>query len=160
MSKPAPLNITICRVVPAPPATVYRLISDITTMSRYSPETVATSWLGDGRAHVGARFKGTNVIGKLRWSTKPTVTAADPGVRFAFQVPGRSGPMWTYQLEPVDGGTLVTESMMQTAPSPALIRFLQRRAGAADRAAHLRQGMIVTLDRLAATAASLNTASR
>jgi len=160
MSKPTPLSMTVSRVVPASPSTVYDLISDITTMSRYSPETVASSWLGDAGPHVGARFKGTNVIGKLRWSTKPAVTAADPGVRFAFQVPGRSGPLWTYHFEPVDGGTLVTESMIQTVPSPVLIRFLQRRAGVADRAAHLRQGMIVTLDRLATAAAALDSASR
>ena len=161
MSKPAPLSVTVSRVVPASPTTAYDLISDVTTMSRYSPETVATSWLdGAGSPRVGARFKGTNVIGKLRWSTKPTITAADPGTRFAFQVPGRSGPLWTYLFEPVDGGTMVTESMSQAVPSPALIRLLQRRAGAGDRAAHLRQGMIVTLDRLAAAAAALDTARR
>jgi hypothetical protein len=160
MSKPTPLSISVSRVVPAPPTTVYDLISDITEMNRYSPETVAAGWLDGGGPRVGARFKGTNVIGKLRWSTKPTITAADPGVRFAFQVPGRSGPLWTYLFEPVDGGTLVTESMSQPVPSPALIRFLQRRAGAADRATHLRQGMIVTLDRLAAAAVLLDDASR
>lgn len=161
MNKPAPLRITVSRVVPAPPVTVYELISDITTMNRYSPETVATCWLGGaGSALVGARFKGTNAIGKMRWSTRPRVTTADPGVRFAFQVPGRSGPLWTYRFEPVDGGTLVTESMTQAVPSPALIRFLQHRAGAADRATHLRRGMIVTLDRLAAAAAALDPAGR
>jgi hypothetical protein len=160
MSKPAPLSITVSRVVPASPATAYDLISDITTMSTYSPETVATSWLdGAESPRVGARFKGTNVIGKLRWSTKPTITAAKSGARFAFQVPGPSGPLWSYLFEPVDGGTLVTESMSQTTPSPAFIRFMQRRAGAVDRAADLRRGMIVTLDRLAAAAAALDTAS-
>jgi hypothetical protein len=160
MSKPAPLSVTVSRVVPAAPGCVYELISDVTTMNRYSPETVATCWLvGDG-PRVGAKFKGTNVIGKMRWSTKPTITAAEPGVRFAFQVPGRSGPLWTYLFEPAGGGTLVTESMSQALPSPALIRFMQRHAGVDDRAAHLRRGMIVTLDRLAAAAAALDTASR
>ena len=161
MNKPTPLKITVSRVVPAPPGTVYDLISDVTTINRYSPETVAAGWLdGAASARVGARFKGTNVIGKLRWSTKPTVTAADPGRRFAFQVPGRSGPLWTYRFEPADGGTLVTESMSQAVPSPAFIRYLQRRAGVVDRAAHMRQGMIVTLDRLAVAAAELDGVNR
>ncbi|MET0863333.1 MAG: SRPBCC family protein [Nakamurella sp.] len=155
MSKPTPLSITVSMLVPATPAATYDLISDITAMSRYSPETVATEWL-DGATEplVGARFKGTNVIGKLRWSTKPTITAAERGSCFAFRVPGRSGPLWTYLFEPVEGGTLVTESMSQSVPSPLPIRILQRRAGVTDRDEHLRRGMIVTLDRLALAAAS------
>jgi len=148
-----PLSVSVSTVIPAPAATVYRLISDITLMNRYSPETVSTGWLGDATGPaVGVRFKGTNVIGRSRWSTKPTITAADPGVCFAFKVPGASGPLWTYRLEPVDGGTLVTESMRQDKPSPAIIRLLRRASGVTDRAEHLRQGMIVTLDRLAAAA--------
>ena len=42
--------------------------------------------------------------------------------------------------------------MQQNRPSPLLIRIIQRRAGVVDRSAHLRQGMITTLDRLAAAA--------
>ena len=153
MTKPAPLAISVTALIRTDPATVYDLISDINRMNQFSPETVQTSWLdGATEARVGARFKGTNAIGGTRWSTKPVVTAADPGQRFAFTVPGRSGPVWTYQLEPVAGGTEVTESMRQNRPSPLLIRIIQRRAGVVDRSAHLRQGMITTLDRLAAAA--------
>ena len=153
MTKPAPLAISVTALIRADPATVYGLISDITKMNQFSPETVQTSWLdGATEARAGARFKGTNAIGSTRWSTKPMVTAADPGRRFAFAVPGRSGPTWTYQLVAVTGGTEVTESMRQNRPSPLLIRIIQRRAGVVDRSAHLRQGMITTLDRLAAAA--------
>ena len=110
MSKPAPLNITICQVVPAPPATVYGLISDITTMSRYSPETVATSWLDSAGPHVGARFKGTNVIGKLRWSTNRPHSRRP---RRPFRLSGSRpvGAVVDLPFEPVQGGTVVTESM-------------------------------------------------
>ena len=102
MTKPAPLAISVTALIRTDPATVYDLISDINRMNQFSPETVQTSWLdGATEARVGARFKGTNAIGGTRWSTKPVVTTADPGQRFAFTVPGRSGPVWTYQLEPV-----------------------------------------------------------
>lgn len=154
MTRQRALEVSVTTVIDAHPATIYDLISDITQIHRFSPETVAACWLdGASGPRVGARFRGTNAIGRLRWSTKPTVSAAEPGVRFAFTVPGRSGPEWTYQLAEVPGGTRVTESMCQQAPSPALIRCLQRRAGVTDRAEHLRQGMITTLDRLAAAAA-------
>lgn len=154
MRTPTPLAVSVTTEIEASPATVYGLISDITRMSQYSPETCRTSWLDGATApRVGARFKGDNAIGRLHWSTRPTVTAAEPGVLFAFKVPGRSGPEWRYELTEVPGGTRVTESMSQQVPSPALIRFLQRRAGVTDRAEHLRSGMITTLDRLAAAAA-------
>ncbi len=153
MPKPTPVEVTVSRVVPAGPPTLYALISDVTQMSRWSPETVATQWLdGATGPAVGARFCGRNRIGSTQWTTKPTITAADPGRRFAFQVPGRSGARWTYRFEPIEGGTRVTESVAQDRPSPFVIRLLQRRAGVTDRAEHLRAGMLTTLDRLAEAA--------
>jgi len=153
MSTSTPLAVSVSTVIPARPETVYDLVADVTRMGRYSPETVRTRWLGDATGPaVGARFKGTNVIGRTRWSTSPTMTAADRGVRFAFKVPGTSGPLWTYEFTPAEEGTLVTESMTQQQCSPRIIRMMRRAAGVTDRAEHLRQGMIVTLDRLSAAA--------
>lgn len=83
---------------------------------------------------VGARFKGTNRIGKTSWSTKPTVTVADRGRHFAFKVPGKSGARWSYEFSPIAEGTLVTESMSQEVASQLPIRIIQRRAGVTDRA--------------------------
>jgi hypothetical protein len=154
MSSKSPLNITVSSVIAADPDSLYDLVADVTRMPAYSPETVEVRWIGDRHEPaVGASFKGVNKLGFLSWATKPTVVAADPGERFAFKVPGASGPTWTYTFEPVDGGTRVTESMSQDKPSPAIIRFLQRRAGVTDRAAHLRSGMTTTLTNLATAAA-------
>ena len=148
--KPSPIAVSVSREIPAAPRTVYDLISEVTEMSRYSPETVEARWLdGATTATVGARFRGVNALGRLRWTTKPAVTVADPGHRFAFRVPSGARSTWTYQLDPIEGGTLVTESIVTERPLPALVRFLIRRAGVQDRAAHLRAGMCTTLDRLA-----------
>ncbi len=46
----------------------------------------------------------------------------------------------------------MTEAMYQDRVTPLPIRFLQRRAGVTDRAEHLRAGMALTLDRVAAVA--------
>jgi hypothetical protein len=153
MSSAAAINLSVSSVIPASPDALYAMVSDVTRMPEYSPETVKVNWVGaaDGPA-VGATFKGVNKLGFLSWSTKPTVTAAEPGRLFAFKVPGAAGPTWSYTFEPVDGGTLVTESVEQAKVSPAFIRFLQRRAGVTDRAACLHDGMTVTLERLAAAA--------
>jgi len=150
MSTAVPLAVSVARVIEAPADIVYDLLSDVTAMGQYSTENTGAVWLGGATgAAVGARFKGTNAIGSTRWSTKPTVIAADRGHRFEFVVPGRSGATWTYTFDPVQGGTKVTESMRQDRPSPLPIRFLQRRAGVTDRAEHLRTAMTTTLQRVA-----------
>jgi uncharacterized protein YndB with AHSA1/START domain len=153
MSKPPPVAVTVTKVISASPETVYDLVSDITRIPEFSPENVKGEWIGTVTAPaVGARFKGTNRIGKTSWSTKPTVTVADRGRHFAFKVPGKSGARWSYELSPIAEGTLVTESMIQEVASPLPIRIIQRRAGVTNRAEHLRAGMTTTLDRLAAVA--------
>jgi hypothetical protein len=152
MSKPAPISVTVSKVIPTAADALYDLVSDVTNMHRFSPENTEAFWLnGATGPSVGAQFKGSNQLGKAKWSTKPTVTAADRGRCFAFKVPGAAGAEWTYQFEPVENGTRVTESMSQAKPSPAIIRYIQRRNGVNDRAANLFDAMTTTLDRLAAS---------
>jgi uncharacterized protein YndB with AHSA1/START domain len=154
-----PLAITVERKIEASPEHLYSLISDVTKMGTWSPETVKAEWIGDASGPVvGAQFKGSNALGSLKWSTKPTVTAADPGRVFAFQVPGGGGPLWTYELIATPTGTIVRESMKQERRSPAPIRFMQRLAGVRDREANLRTSMATTLERLAAAATGVTAA--
>jgi uncharacterized protein YndB with AHSA1/START domain len=95
--------------IEASPEKVYAMISDVTRMGEWSPETHTCEWIeGATGPAVGARFKGSNKRGILRWSTKPTVTVADPGKEFAFDV-GKD-TRWSYTFAPKDGGTDLTES--------------------------------------------------
>lgn len=152
-SSKSPLNVTVSAEVAAPAEVVYSLISDVTRMPEFSPENTRGEWLGGASGPtVGARFKGTNKLGNTTWSTKPTVTVAEPGSVFAFKVPGASGALWTYELAEHGGVTVVTESMVQQKASSSLIRWFQRRAGVTDRAANLRDAMTITLERVAAVA--------
>lgn len=151
MSKPAPIQLSVTAVIAAPAERLYDLIADVTQMHKFSPENTGAEWIkGATGPAVGARFKGTNAMGKAKWATKPTVTVADRGLRFAFKVPGGAGAEWSYTFESVEGGTRVTESVVQTKPSPAIIRLIQRRNGVTDRAANLRSAMELTLTRIAA----------
>jgi hypothetical protein len=153
MAKPAPLDVSVSRLIQAPAEAVYDLVSDVTSMGAYSPENTGAAWIaGATGPAVGARFKGTNQLGSLRWSTKPTVTAADRGRLFSFVVPGRAKTTWSYRFDEEQGGVRVTESVRQDRPTPLPVRLLQRRAGVTDRAEHLRASMAVTLDKLAAVA--------
>jgi hypothetical protein len=160
INRSATINRSVSTVIDANADTLYALVADVTRMPEYSPETTKVVWIrGHDRPVVGASFKGTNKLGFLTWSTKPTVTVAEAGRQFAFKVPGGSGPTWTYTFEPLAEGTRVTESVAQTKPSPALIRFLQRRAGVTDRGSNLETNMSTTLANLS-VAAKLASAER
>lgn len=99
--------------IQAPPEKVYAMLSDVTRMGEWSPECAKAEWIeGATGPASGARFKGSNKKGILRWSTKPTVKVADPGREFTFEVgrPGKEDTRWTYRLAPKDGGTELTEA--------------------------------------------------
>jgi len=138
--------------VSAPPEKLYDMVSDVTRMGEWSPETAKCEWLGGATGPtVGARFKGSNKRGIMRWSTKPEVVAAETGKEFGFVTKGL-GPStrWTYRFEAAaDGGTDVTESFELLDDLPAYIRLADRYvAGITDRQADLEQGMQMTLERI------------
>ncbi|WP_020663845.1 SRPBCC family protein [Amycolatopsis benzoatilytica] len=105
--------------VKATPEQVYALVSDPGALAGVTTEYCGHRWLGGATGPaVGARFRGTNRRGIRRWSTTVTVTAADEGRRFAFDV--ALGPIpvsrWEYLIEPAGDGCRITESMWDTRP--------------------------------------------
>ena len=142
--------------IDAPPERVWALVSDVTRVGEWSPETVGAEWL-DG-AHgpaVGARFKGRN---KRRgsWSTTCTVTAAEPGREFAFSV-GKDETRWRYQFAPDGGGCNVTESFEIVRTPGTVGRFFTKIGTGvpwSEREDDLVHGMEETLRRLKAIAES------
>ena len=143
-SSPA-LHVSVSRVIPDDPLTIYDTIADITTIGQRSPETHAAKWITPGK-----KFKGYNHIGPLyRWSTVCTVTDDAPGRTFAFDVAWPSKTSWRYDLTALDDGTEVTLTMTKSQPQAAPVVAIQRMVGVHDRAEHLRNGMDLTLKRLA-----------
>ena len=136
----------------APPEKIWELLSDVTRIGHYSPETFEAAWLdGATGPAVGARFRGhvkRNRKGPTYWTTC-TVLASDPGREFAFGVGNSGKPLntWRYQLEPVGDGTDVTESF-QLADTAAL-RVYWTLLGWA-RGKTNREGMRTTLERIKA----------
>jgi uncharacterized protein YndB with AHSA1/START domain len=134
----------------ASPQRVWELVSDITRVGRYSPETFEAEWLdGATGPAVGARFRGhvkRNGKGPTYWTTC-TVIASEPAREFAFGVGSVARPLnvWRYQLEPAEGGTDVTESF-QLASTP-LLRLYWALLGWA-RGPTNRNGMRTTLERI------------
>ena len=102
--------------IDATPAQVWDLVSDVTKIGRYSPETFEAEWThGYEGPEVGARFKGhvkRNERGPTYWSPC-FVTECVPEQVFEFGVgrPGRALNTWRYEIAPAEGGgSEVTES--------------------------------------------------
>jgi uncharacterized protein YndB with AHSA1/START domain len=150
-------TVTVSTTVEAPGERVYDLVSDITRMGDWSPESQGGRWLdGASGPAVGARFKGRNQRGWRRWSTTCEVTEADPGEAFAFRVTSIGGmrvATWRYRMEPAGSSTTVTEEW--TDDRGGTMKVLGRLAtGVPDRAEHNRAGMQQTLTALKAAAES------
>jgi uncharacterized protein YndB with AHSA1/START domain len=98
----------------APPERVWDLVTDVTRIGEFSPETFDGEWIdGATGPAIGARFRGhvkRNQKGPTYW-TKCTVTVCEPNRAFEFDVVtgGRTVNTWGYRLQPAEGGADVTE---------------------------------------------------
>jgi uncharacterized protein YndB with AHSA1/START domain len=154
--------------IAASPDRVWDLVSDVTRIGEFSPETFEAQWLdGADGPRPGARFRGhvrRNGRGPVYWTTC-TVTAADPGREFAFSVAGLGGATantWRYRLEaaPADdgksstgesgtgeSGTDVTESFEMPA---TLMNYIYWTLAGPARLRTNLDGMRATLERIKA----------
>ena len=138
--------------IDAPPEEVWDLVSDVTRIGEFSPETFEAEWLGDATGPaVGARFRGhvkRNGRGPTYWA-ECTVTAVEPNEHFEFGV-GRGDKIintWGYRLAPSGDGTDVTEYFRLTPALPlkiywALLGWARGKTN--------RDGMRTTLERMKA----------
>ena len=108
-----PVRGSVTVHIAAPPRQVWELVSDVTRIGEFSPETFEAEWIGGATGPgVGARFRGhvkRNGIGPTYW-TSCTVIACEPGSEFAFVVGPSGKPLntWRYRLEPAGAGTRLT----------------------------------------------------
>lgn len=135
--------------IAAPPEQLYDLITDVANMGRWSPECTGGKWLdGASGPAVGARFKGSNRHGPVRWSTHCEVTKAERGRAFEWQV-RESGMRWGYRFEPDGDATVVTEYREKTRETPFYVKAVQRSGLIGrDRDRLMVDGMRDTLTRL------------
>jgi hypothetical protein len=147
-----PLGGEVSMHMAASPATVWALVSDVTRIGEFSPETFEARWRrGYDGPEVGAKFKGhvkRNGVGPTYWSAC-TVTRCEPERVFEFSVgtEGTTVNNWGYRLEPDGEGTLVTEYFRLEPSLPMRLYWLVL---GPLRGRTNEQGMRTTLERMKA----------
>lgn len=152
------MDIEVTEHIEASPETVWEMVADVTRMGDWSPECYRCVWTnGATGPEVGARFRGYNRRGLVRWFTMPKVTRCEPGVEFGFSVP-QSDAEWVYRFEADGTGTKVTETRHMTRKHSALRdKLVEIVLGGGDRDENVRQGVEETLARIKAAAENKET---
>lgn len=154
MKLPDPTD-SVSLTIDAPPAEVWALVSDVTRIGEFSPETFEARWTrGSTGPEVGATFKGhvkRNGVGPTYWSGCK-VTVCEPERHFEFSVGSDSVTVnnWGYRLEPngADGAaTRVTEYFRMEPSLPVRLYWLVL---GPLRGRTNRRGMRTTLERMKA----------
>lgn len=114
-----PLTDSVTVTMHAPPERIWALITDVTRIGEFSPETLEGRWIdGASGPAVGARFQGhvkRNGRGPMYWSTCRILRCEENrDFEFVVEVTGKPANTWRYRLEPTPDGTAVTESYTLT----------------------------------------------
>ncbi|MGL4174950.1 MAG: SRPBCC family protein [Dermatophilaceae bacterium] len=141
--------VSVQRLIPAPPEAIFDLLAD---PGRHADidggGSVQRARSGGRRLGLGDRFGIDMKIG-LPYSTLNEVVEYEENRRIAWQTRATGpasrlvgGRIWRYELEPVDGGTMVTESWdisREAAVSKPGVRLM---------AGMTRRNMAATLERI------------
>jgi uncharacterized protein YndB with AHSA1/START domain len=93
--------------IDAPVGKVWELVSDLSRMPQWSPQCRLMKAFGPLRQ--GTRTVNFNRRRFLFWPTTSRITEFIPEKKLAFRV-NENGTVWSYELEPTDTGTRLTET--------------------------------------------------
>ncbi len=149
-------QVSVTADIGASPDRVWAMVSDLTRMGEWSPESQGVTWLrGATGPQPGATFRGANRNGKKKWETRGTIVDAEPGRLLTFRITaaGFKVAEWRYELETTATGCRVTETW--TDQRGRIAKAIGGPvSGVGDRAEHNRVTMEHTLERLKSAAES------
>lgn len=119
---PADFTFTRRAWVDAPPADLYRLISDVSSISRWSPNASDVAFDEGSGPEAGAWFSGRNRRDGKEWTTRSQVVTAEPGAAFAFVVGGAEDGIveWSWTFDARGRGSVVEQSWRLLRLDPVL----------------------------------------
>ncbi|OBH57402.1 hypothetical protein A5682_10385 [Mycobacterium mantenii] len=140
-------TLTASTEVRASAEQLYAVVSDVTRIPEWSPETTRAKWLGPNR------FQAWNRRRLGRWRTVADVVEAEPGHRFSFIVQAMGGDwtQWTYLIDPGStiGTTRLTETFRMCVRLPfGAVAFEHLFLFVRDRRGDLQKNLDVSVDRI------------
>jgi hypothetical protein len=133
-------SVSASKIIKAPADLIFDVLADPKRHHDIDGSGSVVAAKGNpGRLSLGAKFGMQMKLG-IPYSIKNTVVEFDEGRRIGWRHFGRH--IWRYELEPVDGGTKVTETFDW---SSALSPWLLERTGAPEKNL---EAIEATLDRL------------
>lgn len=140
--------VTVERTIQATPEAIFDLLADPSRHGEIDGSGTVRGVRGEpDRLQLGSRF-GMSMRMGLPYGTENEVVEFEEPLRIAWQTRGIGivrpfgGRVWRYELEPLDGGTLVRESWDITHESP-LTKPVVRMAAAAT-----AKNMTATLEKI------------
>lgn len=140
---------------------VWEIITDPKRIGEWSHETHDGDWIGRSNTAVpGARFSGSNRLGRLKWTRVNQVVEVHPAHHYSWRtVPSALYPdstLWTITLEPHAEGTEIVQTFEVLRINPIINRLYYLVAPA-----HRQREAALTADlRRLADVAELLTSSR
>ena len=142
--------------VDATPAQTWALVSDVRRMPEWSPQ-VRRTFVPGGAVRLGSRMINLNHRGWMHWPTQAKVVRFEPHREVAFRVV-ENRTVWSFTLEPLDGGTRTRIVHKRESPegvSPLSLGLTKVAFGGVPAFTdELRAGMQRTLERMRDTLAS------
>jgi uncharacterized protein YndB with AHSA1/START domain len=119
---PSDFTFTRRTWIAADPVDVYRLVSDVTAIGRWSPNASEVAFDEGSGPEAGAWFSGRNRKDGKEWTTRSQVVKAEPGTVFAYVVGGAEDGIveWSWTFRAQDGGTAAEQSWRLLRMDPVL----------------------------------------
>lgn len=136
--------------IAAPPNEVWRVVSDLSRMPEWSPQTVRMRVFG--RARRGAHTVNLNKYGWKVWPTTSTIVRYDENTAIAFRM-NENRTTWSYELTPTTSGTTLTERRVPPVggiPKPVTFLMDKLFGGTQSFDDELTRGMKDSLDKIKA----------
>ena len=141
--------VTVERTIPAPPEAIFDFLADPSRHREIDGSGTVREAKGEPqRLKLGSTFGMSMKMG-IPYSMVSTVIEYEPNRRIAWKTTGPTaigkhvgGRIWRYELEPVEGGTLVRESW-DISQESAFTKPVVRRGASAT-----RKNMTATLERI------------
>jgi uncharacterized protein YndB with AHSA1/START domain len=119
---PSDFTFTRRAWVDATPADVYSLVSDVSSISRWSPNASDVAFDEGSGPEAGAWFCGRNRRDGKEWITRSQVVKAEPGAAFVFVVGGADNGIveWSWTFHARGRGSVVEQSWRLLRLDPVL----------------------------------------